>query len=243
MPLPKELTTVTPLSKGLALSMFIFIPFVAFIVGVNYGESIIMGQTTKATLGPKLLSTPTATPTPLLSGSIKADAKNWTPATISLYKLSLELPVGWTLQEINKRPEPTGAFDPTKGHDCADYQIKSADSLTLISLKPTCGYAEGSPHVWPADAVVIKHAPGFHSIIRFVGSNPSTYIYANTDETQYSDVQGNGKKERSQSQVLSFGNSEDFVILDAHLYYSGPAAQKEKNLALADQLIASIERN
>jgi hypothetical protein len=33
--LPKELTTVTPLSKGLALAMFIFIPFITFILGVN----------------------------------------------------------------------------------------------------------------------------------------------------------------------------------------------------------------
>lgn len=36
MKLPKELTTVTPLSKTIALLLFISLPIVAFIFGINY---------------------------------------------------------------------------------------------------------------------------------------------------------------------------------------------------------------
>lgn len=74
MPLPKELTTITPLSKGLALSMFVFIPFIAFIVGVNYGEGIIMDQMNKASLSPGF-----AFPSPTKSSSNPV----WTPVPTS----------------------------------------------------------------------------------------------------------------------------------------------------------------
>lgn len=37
MKLPTYLTTVTPLSKAVALSLFIFFPIVAFILGLNFG--------------------------------------------------------------------------------------------------------------------------------------------------------------------------------------------------------------
>jgi len=40
MPLPKELTTVTLLSKLVALLLFILLPIVSFIFGVNYQKTI-----------------------------------------------------------------------------------------------------------------------------------------------------------------------------------------------------------
>ena len=36
MKIPKELTTVTPLSKAVALCMFIVLPIIAFILGMHY---------------------------------------------------------------------------------------------------------------------------------------------------------------------------------------------------------------
>lgn len=40
MKLPKELTTVTPLSKGLAMIIFIVLPFLGFYLGMQYQQSI-----------------------------------------------------------------------------------------------------------------------------------------------------------------------------------------------------------
>ncbi len=44
MPLPKELTTVTTLSKSVALLMFILLPIVAFLLGAKYQRSIQNGE-------------------------------------------------------------------------------------------------------------------------------------------------------------------------------------------------------
>lgn len=41
MKLPKELTTVTPLSKYLAMILFISLPFIGFYIGIRYEESIV----------------------------------------------------------------------------------------------------------------------------------------------------------------------------------------------------------
>src|SRR5438067_11270968 len=40
MPLPKSLTTVTPFSRYLALSLFVILPLSAFIYGVYYQKNI-----------------------------------------------------------------------------------------------------------------------------------------------------------------------------------------------------------
>lgn len=40
MPLPKQLTTITPLSKYLAMFLFITLPFIGFFVGINYQSKI-----------------------------------------------------------------------------------------------------------------------------------------------------------------------------------------------------------
>lgn len=44
MQLPKELTTVTPLSKAIALLFFITLPILAFVFGMNYQKAIENNQ-------------------------------------------------------------------------------------------------------------------------------------------------------------------------------------------------------
>lgn len=44
MKLPKSLTTVTPFSKTLALSMFIIFPVVAFFLGMDYQQLVDMNK-------------------------------------------------------------------------------------------------------------------------------------------------------------------------------------------------------
>lgn len=38
--LPKELTTVTPLSKTLAIIVFLTVPIIAFLMGMNYQDAL-----------------------------------------------------------------------------------------------------------------------------------------------------------------------------------------------------------
>lgn len=43
--LPKELTVVTPLSKGLAFIVFIVLPIAAFLIGIRYQQWFDVNQT------------------------------------------------------------------------------------------------------------------------------------------------------------------------------------------------------
>lgn len=60
MPLPKSLTTITPLSKALAMILFILFPFVGFYLGVQY-EKKLNPQTSQSVNPP--LASPTSLPT------------------------------------------------------------------------------------------------------------------------------------------------------------------------------------
>jgi len=40
VPLPKELTTITPLSKAAAMLLFILLPFLGFFLGIRYQEAV-----------------------------------------------------------------------------------------------------------------------------------------------------------------------------------------------------------
>lgn len=78
MQLPKSFTTVTPVSKAIAILLFISLPFIGFYLGINYQKSITIYPTTiapiqkypKVTIIPTIVLTPsdtTAEPTKLIS--------------------------------------------------------------------------------------------------------------------------------------------------------------------------------
>lgn len=60
MPLPKTWTTVTPLSKTIAMILFIFLPFIGFSAGMRYQQKIDEIQKYEETITP----TPTVLPIP-----------------------------------------------------------------------------------------------------------------------------------------------------------------------------------
>src|SRR3989344_5172551 len=92
MKLPKELTTVTPLSKYLALFLLIALPFIGFYVGFKYQEQINVSKGTEEKT--TLLAAPTPTPLaiPTVDPSITA---NW--KTYNQNKYSVRLPEKFTL--------------------------------------------------------------------------------------------------------------------------------------------------
>lgn len=69
MKLSKKLTTVTPLSKYLAMALFIIFPFASFFLGVQYQKSVTtVGDisTTTPTPSPQLVIFPSGTPNELV---------------------------------------------------------------------------------------------------------------------------------------------------------------------------------
>lgn len=196
---------------------------VSIFIGIQIGKGQLLNNNTPITI------TTSPVPTPNVTNSWKS----FKETSISLYGLQLSIPPTWTLKEVNRRPEPTGIADPKTGHDCAEYIIASNDDNAKLSLKPTCGFADGGADLWPDDAVIVKDLGSEKYIIRYFDSTKSVYVYAHATNS------ANGKL---QSRILSFGDNQDFVIIFTELLYTGTESQKNQNLETTDKIISSIRK-
>ncbi len=169
----------------------------------------------------------------------------WQTVTIDLYNLSLQIPSDWELQEINRRPEPSSPEAPTKGHDCADYTIKSDNNYAILSLKPTCGFADGGASLWPNDAVIVKqYQSGYPKfIIRFFDQNNNSYKYSGAGEATISNLEGTRtEKTYADPPIISFGSQSDLTLVGVEFSYIGPETSKNQYLETADKIVASLEK-
>ena len=91
MKLPKELTTVTRLSKYLAMVLFITLPFIGFFMGMNYQSMLDLSGRQQADTSLTVIK-PSPTPTTNIS-----DTSNWKTYTSSEQKFSFKYPESYTL--------------------------------------------------------------------------------------------------------------------------------------------------
>ncbi|MEO6508912.1 MAG: hypothetical protein ABIO02_03080 [Patescibacteria group bacterium] len=98
MKLPKELTTVTTLSKTLAMVAFIILPFIAFFAGVRYQEAVNRTLPRETFSYPAPVS-PTIVPSPSLSTSKPEVTPVIKPPfikkSVSISNVTYKLPSGW----------------------------------------------------------------------------------------------------------------------------------------------------
>src|SRR3990167_1335774 len=94
MNLPKELTTVTRLSKILVAILFVSLPFVGFFLGIRYQEMLnpTKNQQEESNLVIELKPTPTLIAIPTLDPSITA---NWKTHKDDPYKFEIKFPETW----------------------------------------------------------------------------------------------------------------------------------------------------
>lgn len=83
MTLPKELTTITPVSKFLTLVLLLCLPFVGFLLGLKYQQQFIENLESRASVDQYILKTP---PTATRSASTKNPAPNGDRANWKTYK-------------------------------------------------------------------------------------------------------------------------------------------------------------
>jgi len=102
MKLPKELTTVTKLSKYLAMVVFIALPIVGFFLGMRYQETMDLAkhQQMEANLLIPRAPTPTPIPIPTVDPSITASWKTYRSTT---YGFEFKYPPTWFLLERGRR--------------------------------------------------------------------------------------------------------------------------------------------
>ena len=97
MTLPKELTIVTPLSKTLAMVVFVSLPILGFFLGIRYQE--MMDLTKRQEMESNLSITRVPTPTPIAIPTVDPSVTvNWKTYTNSEFGFSIEYPRNWILE-------------------------------------------------------------------------------------------------------------------------------------------------
>ena len=182
---------------------------------------------------PSATLAPTSTDTPVID--------EWTWHNIDLYSLKLRLPSGWTISEINRRPEPTNPGGPITGHDCADYTISNSDGTMQVSLWPICGIAGGVSDSCPGDSVIVDKQSDTRMISRYFDQGKSAYIYTRAGLTTISDTQSTRSEILCYNPpVLSFGEGQNLSFIQTEFQFLGTDADLDQILVTIDEIVLSI---
>ncbi|MDO8658096.1 MAG: hypothetical protein Q7K55_05120 [Candidatus Levybacteria bacterium] len=144
MKLPKELTTVTILSKTIALIMFILLPFIGFMLGIRYQEMVDLIE--RQELYNNLTSiNRTPTPTPEKNSTI--DTSTWKTYTEPTLQFQIKYPPNWEYSEIREgnplhlslypkhtsNMKPRESYDPLAPINLQVLNISPSESLQCLS--------------------------------------------------------------------------------------------------------------
>jgi hypothetical protein len=214
----------------------------AFVIGART-EKV---DDTEKEITQKAFATPTIPfPTPIPLSWFQAavptyDYAGWRSETLSLYSVSVSLPEGWVLQEVDRRPEPLEEYNERTGHDCANYLIMSSDGYMKLNISPVCGFADGGGYPLVSDAVIVKSAPHANEggvIARVLESGD--YIYGSAGEVSIEDENGK-RKEVYFGRYMSFSKDDPGPSGTISGIYSGPEDLRESYLKISDQIVASF---
>jgi len=177
-----------------------------------------------------------------LTARANAPTSTTTPApffqyTIDMYGLNLELPMGWIIQEANRRPEPPGIESLAMGHDCADYIVTNPEGSARLTIYPPCEASEGMPIVCPSDMVSIADSGTDKVIGRYFDDGRGAYIYTQAF-TGTSSPNGQDALSCYDNPILAI----DGAFIRIEFQYVGIDAGKEAMLKLIDQIVLSIKK-
>lgn len=166
MQLPKELTTITPLSKTLAFILFITLPIITYFFGVNY-QAMIDGSTqviNNAIPTPSLII-----PMKIPSTTSSLGIKNWKTYANDDYGISFKYPQNYNLnvmEQNNSGGLELEISSPKKS------QNMQADVYFFVSLSKNHYYNNYNPKDWKVNfrvsglpAYRYSHKPGPRSMM------------------------------------------------------------------------------
>lgn len=187
--LRESMTTVTPLSKYLAMVLFVIFPFVGFSLGVRY--QILVGRQGKQiqTQGDTVLVVPTQTQTSGNSPEME-DASfnlnntvNWNTYKIQVFfDPSIYMSEPGYFESEFKYPEGWRVEKNIDSNGCGTYTISDLSRNRLI-LERDCSYESTTYYETPNSAVVIKKYEEFgvgghpFVVFRFLANNNREYNY------------------------------------------------------------------
>ena len=106
--MPKSLTTVTTLSKIIAGTLFVALPFVGFVLGVQYGQSLGRFQAVEQTIEQQTLPMPTTVQQESMTS--KNVPANWKEFKDEVSGFSMHYPDSWTVEKLDTQKLGTFAF-------------------------------------------------------------------------------------------------------------------------------------
>lgn len=130
MPLPKSFTTITPLSKGIAMILFIILPLAGFYAGTKYGESIASQKQNNSQITPS--------PLPAQVQEIPIDMSSWKTYIDAALGFSFRHPTEWAINS-NESKDPTRyrveIFLGNKIPDLNNLSEEERDKFTIVLKK------------------------------------------------------------------------------------------------------------
>ncbi len=140
MTLPKELTTVTPVSKTLAVLLFIILPICAFFLGENYQQMIDMNSSQHSLFVPnRQILTPTPSTSPLGVTTITLKDNNKTVTVHVGDRVILQLGNVW-IWDISMTSNdvlvgrPTGIYWTQASIPQGQYEAVKKGTVTLSAI-------------------------------------------------------------------------------------------------------------
>lgn len=202
MKLPKELTTVTPLSKYFAMILFISLPFVGFLLGIKYQETINL-QTNQSEDIISINKRPTPT---------SKNINEWEIYTNKKYGFSFNYPSSWKTQSIKVyNPKYFGEGDLFL--DCST-SVFSTEIFDMI--KHPSSYTDLESYLK----------------IRGINATLSTgkIIVLGGKQAMYWQFEGDPGSSNPSSRAVLFSKSGKFII-DLHIFnYCGKNLQQTSNI-------------
>ena len=204
-----------------------------------------------------LSAIPTATIIPVPSTPTNTPIfDEWIWQNIDLFSLKVNLPSGWTISEVNRRPEPDQR-QAKYGHDCADYVISNPEGTDKILLFPTCGWFDGAGDFCPNDTVfmsltdtnlvtyhdnsgdIIAHFSNNSSelLARYYDSANGNYIYT---DVVFPPLQGVVSLACKAPPITVFGSDQTLRFVSVEFETSDKDAELVKTLELIDKIILSM---
>src|SRR3989344_8166508 len=111
MTLPKELTTITPLSRYFSLFILIALPFVGFYVGFRYAERFAEYIQSRSSVDQYMLTNqPTNSKDPSTANPDPIPA-NWKTYTNTAYRFELNYPPDWVFEEETRQEQPSALLN------------------------------------------------------------------------------------------------------------------------------------
>lgn len=191
MKLPKEITTVTPLSKYLAIVVLIALPIVGFFLGMQYQEMVNLAkrQEMESNLSIPRVPTPTPIAIPTIDPLLTADWKIYGNVE---YGFTIKYPNNLVLEERNDYIS-LEFWGPTQrsqqgGHDgiFLSFRVGLLEGKTLkefvdAEVKKIDGFS--SQMIEYPRKILVGEKEGYS--YKVIGSAPSTYIYLSPKPNTY----------------------------------------------------------